>query len=107
MQTELISEVLDETGLGIKVRVREAVERDSLRLIGEAWAIQARTRATRVWVWLYGVDMDEDGPAISVTYMEENAPPLFDFVPAATLLLYYMGHGNACSSSRCTDHPEA
>ena len=107
MRTELISEVLDDSGLGIKVRFRGEVERESLRLIGEAWAIQARGRADRVWVWLYGGDMDEDGPAISVTYVEENQPPVFDFVPASTLLLYYMGHAGACSATRCFLHPEA
>jgi hypothetical protein len=107
MQTELISEVLDDTGLGLKVRVRGSVERDSLRLIGEAWAIQARTRSTRVWVWLYGLDMDEDGPAISVTYLEENCPPLFDLVPASTLLLYYMGNRGGYSTARGRNSPEA
>lgn len=91
MSTELISEVLDDSGLGIKVRVRGDVERDSLRIIGEAWAIRARQRSARVWVWLYGSDMDENGPAMSVTYIEDNQPPLFDYVPASTLLLYYLG----------------
>lgn len=107
MHTELISEVLDESGLGIKVRVNGSIERESLKLIGEAWAFQARGRADRVWVWLYGTDMDEDGPAISVTYVEEDRAPHFDFVPASTLLLYYMGHGGACSAARCSLHPEA
>ena len=107
MRTELISEVLDDTGLGIKVRVEGAVERESLRLIGEAWAIQARARADRVWVWLYGTDMDENGPAISVTYVEHDQPPLFDYVPASTLLLYYLGQGNPPTGGRGGSHPEA
>lgn len=99
MSTELISEVLDDSGLGIKVRVRGDVERESLRIIGEAWAVQARRRASRVWVWLYGSDMDENGPAMSVTYIEDNQPPLFDFVPASTLLLYYMSQDGPYSGS--------
>ena len=107
MSTELISEVLDDTGLGIKVRVRGDVERESLRIIGEAWAVQARGRASRVWVWLYGSDMDENGPAMSVTYIEDNQAPLFDFVPASTLLLYYMGHSGPCTTPRCSIHPQA
>lgn len=107
MQTELISEVLDDSGLGIKVRVHGEVERESLRLIGESWAAQARTRASRIWVWLYGSDMDENGPAMSVTYLEEDQPPLFDFVPASTLLLYYLGHSGASTSPRGNRHSEA
>jgi hypothetical protein len=107
MRTELISEVLDDSGLGIKVRVRGSVDRESLRIIGEAWAFQARTRSNRVWVWLYGGDMDEDGPAISVTYLEEDQPPLFDFVPASTLLLYYMGQETGSTAPRTPVRPEA
>lgn len=107
MQTELISEVLDESGLGIKVRVHGDVERESLRLIGESWAVQARGRADRVWVWLYGTDMDENGPAISVTYLEQDQPPLFDFVPAATLLLYYMGKPGTATTARGGGRPQA
>ena len=36
---------------------------------------------------------------MSVTYIEDNQPPLFDFVPASTLLLYYMSQGGPYSGS--------
>ncbi|RMH13616.1 MAG: hypothetical protein D6701_12135 [Gemmatimonadetes bacterium] len=92
MRTELISEVMDDAGLGIKVRVSGPAPRDALQEIGEAWANAARGRAERVWVWLYGSDMDADGPAIAVTYMERDGQPVSDFVDPSTLLLYYMHH---------------
>ncbi len=93
MRARLISETLDEAGLGLKVRVEAHVERANFPAIGEAWARANRDRAGKVWVWLYGHDMDEEGPAIAVTYMEDGAEPVFDFVPASTLLLYYLGSG--------------
>lgn len=91
MRARLISETLDEAGLGLKIRVEAPVERASLPSIGEAWARAHRDRAGKVWVWLYGYDMDEEGPAIGVTFLEQGREPVFDFVPASTLLLYYMG----------------
>lgn len=93
MRARLISETLDEAGLGLKIRVETPVDRESLPSIGEAWARANRDRAGRVWVWLYGYDMDEEGPAIAVTYLEAGKDPVFDFVPASTLLLYYLGAG--------------
>lgn len=93
MRARLISETLDEAGLGLKVRVEAHVDRDTLPSIGEAWARANRDRAGRIWVWLYGHDMDEEGPAIAVTYLEHGEEPVFDFVPASTLLLYYLGSG--------------
>ncbi len=93
MRARLISETLDEAGLGLKVRVEAPVERHSLPRIGEAWARANGDRAHKVWVWLYGDDMDSEGPAISVTYLEAGQEPVSDFVPASTLLLYYLGSG--------------
>lgn len=93
MRARLISETLDEAGLGMKIRVEAPVERAALPSIGEAWARANRDRAGRVWVWLYGQDMDEDGPAMGVTFLESGAEPVFDYVPASTLLLYYMAPG--------------
>ena len=93
MRAKLISETLDEAGLGLKVRVDTPVERHALPQIGEAWARANSDRAQRVWVWLYGSDMDEEGPAIAVTYLEAGRDPVSDFVPSSTLLLYYLGAG--------------
>ena len=93
MRTELISEVLDESGLGLKVRIDGHVPRGELHRIGEAWAVSRSMRADRVWVWLYGTDMDEDGPAMLVTYLEVGRDPVSDFIPASTLLMYYLGEG--------------
>ena len=91
MRARLISETLDEAGLGLKIRVEAAVDRQALPGIGEAWARANRDRAHKVWVWLYGYDMDEHGPAIGVTYLESGESPVFDWVPASTLLMYYLG----------------
>lgn len=93
MRARLISETLDEAGLGLKIRVAAPVERADLPSIGEAWARANRDRAGRVWVWLYGQDMDEEGPAMGVTFLETGADPVFDYVAPSTLLLYYMGPG--------------
>ncbi|MDH5591152.1 MAG: hypothetical protein OEZ65_02065 [Gemmatimonadota bacterium] len=93
MHTELISEVLDESGLGIKIRVDGSLPRVELRRIGEEWAASRSHRASRVWVWLYGHQMDEDGPAMLVTYLEPGRNPVSDFIPASTLLMYYLGEG--------------
>jgi len=91
MRTELISEVLDESGLGLKVRVDGFVPREELHRIGETWAMSRLDRSTRVWVWLYGEGMDENGPAMLVTYLERGGRPVSDFIPASTLLMYYLG----------------
>ena len=93
MRARLISETLDEAGLGLKVRVDTPVDRHALPQIGEAWARANSDRAVKVWVWLYGADMDAEGPAIAVTYLEAGREPVSDFVPASTLLLYYLGSG--------------
>lgn len=93
MRARLISETLDEAGLGLKVRVDTPVDRLQLPRIGEAWARANSDRARKVWVWLYGDGMDEDGPAIAVTFLEAGAEPVSDFVPASTLMLYYLGAG--------------
>ena len=98
MRARLISETLDEAGLGLKVRVESRVDRDALPDIGEAWARANADRADRVWVWLYGAGMDEDGPAIAVTYLESGRPAAFDFVPASTLMLYYLGAGGLAAT---------
>lgn len=90
MRTELISEVMEDGRLGLKVRVDGHVPRSALQWTGETWAKSAQGRAGRVWVWLYGRDMDEDGPALSVTYIEGDGPPVWDFAEPSTLLLYYM-----------------
>lgn len=91
MGSELISEVMDGVGLGIKVRVYGSARRESLQVIGEAWANAARGRSDRIWVWLYTPDMDIEGPAMSVTYLEGEGCPRSDFVDPATILLYYLG----------------
>ena len=93
MACELISEVLDDSGLGIKVRLTASVPREELAAIGESWAEEGLERAERVWVWIYGDDMDEHGPAISVTYRETGGEPVSSYVPTSTLLLYYLGAG--------------
>lgn len=91
MRARLISETLDDAGLGLKIRIETAVDRSALPGIGEAWARAHGDRAGKIWVWLYGQDMDEQGPAIGVTYLECGEDPVFDWIPASTLLLYYMG----------------
>ncbi len=93
MSAELISEVMDEAGLGIKVRLTAPVPREDLASVGENWAIEAQRRAQRVWVWVYAGDMDEHGPASSVTYLERGAEPVSTYIPTSTLLLYYLGDG--------------
>jgi len=90
MRTELISEVMDEDRIGLKVRLDGHVPRSALQRIGETWARSVQGRAERVWVWLYGRDMDTEGPALSVTYIEGDGPPVSDFAEPSTLLLYYM-----------------
>ena len=92
MRAELISEVMDEGRLGLKIRLDGHVPRTALRRIGEAWAKSAQSRAGRVWVWLYGQDMDEEGPALSVTYIEGAGQPVSNLAELSTLLLYYMFH---------------
>ena len=54
MHTELISEVMDDGRLGLKVRLDGHVPRSALQRIGETWAKSVQGRAERVWVWLYG-----------------------------------------------------
>ncbi len=93
MACELISEVMDDSGLGIKVRLTETTPREELQALGELWAEAGLKRAERVWVWIYGGDMDEHGPAISVTYLETGNEPVSSYVPTSTLLLYYLGAG--------------
>lgn len=77
--------------LGMKVQLDRAASPDELKRIGERLAIDNRSRKAQVWVWLYGADMDLDGPAACVSYVGEGTPqPVTQFIDPAAITVWYL-----------------
>lgn len=59
--------------VAIKVRLRSGVDLQRFPKVGEAVArkaVQGPSGPERVWVWVYGHDMEVQGPAVCVAYAD-------------------------------------
>lgn len=87
------------TDVGVKVRLEDAVPADKaqwaqdVKKLGEHIARARSLDADRVWVWVYGNDMDILGPALCVSYIEKGGIPATEFTPREAMMLYYLGMG--------------
>ena len=94
------TEATDATGtmLGVRVRLVEEITEGAreewvrkVKRLGEHIARARGSRYGRVWVWIWGQDMDPKGPAISSSYIEEGGRPATEFTPFALMASYYLG----------------
>ncbi len=82
-------EQLDGESLGLKVQLSGPAGPVELKRVGEAVAVKHRARAPQVWVWVFGHDMDLEGPATCVSYVGPGEGPLTEFVDPVALTTYY------------------
>ena len=84
------SEHMDGCDLGIKIQLDGPADVHELKAAGERVASKNHERAKRVWVWVYGHDMDLEGPAVCVSYTGKDEPePVTDFTDPGALALWY------------------
>ena len=77
--------------LGIKVRVSGQCGPAEFKRVGEAVAGQRRARAPEVWVWVYGHDMDLEGPSVCVSYTSTEEEPITEFIDPKAVRAWYSG----------------
>lgn len=80
--------------MAIKVQVRDGVGPKQFAQIGERVASEECGRYARIWVWVYGADMDLDGPAVCVSYMDSSAEaPVSEYADPTELATWYLARG--------------
>jgi len=115
LEFEVLHEVpaKDHNGemVGVRVRLTEPIP-DSVDMkawvegvkdVGEHLARLRGIDYGRVWVWVYGVDMDEKGPAIAVSYVGDGSIPATEFTPFAIMSAYYLGKTAQLDPQRIAD----
>jgi len=76
----------------IWVRAEMPGSHEELQAIGEHVARSAVKRSRRVFVWLYTSDMNINGPALALTFMEAGEPkPLTSFIAGPLMAWVYSG----------------
>lgn len=84
----------NDDDVGVWVRAELPGSRADLRAIGEHVARSAANRSRRVFVWLYASDMDPDGPALALTFLEAGgSAPMTTFSAESLLIWAFSGTG--------------
>lgn len=79
--------------VGVWVRAELPSTRAELKVIGEHVARAAANRTHRVFVWLYAADMDTNGPALALTFVEAGRTEPLTFVAEPLMVWAYSGAG--------------
>ena len=75
--------------IGVKARLTGPSDPEGYKRVGEALALKRRGRANEVWVWVYGFDMDLNGPALCVSYLSAHEGPMTEFIDPIAVTGFY------------------
>lgn len=100
--------------VGVRLRLKDQIpdtEREEwvrrVRDLGEHVAKQRGADYGRVWVWVFGNDMDIKGPAICVSYVGDGSQPITEFTPSHVHSMFYLGKGKEFDLGRIVERLRA